>query len=147
MRFCKITVPNVVGYLNEGQVSHGTKEMSLGQVSGLSVPRLHRQHRETRSFHVTRHDSGRRRPVSSPSQEESILNVVADRPESSTRAIFHHVSVTQQAVCKVLNENPLHIFHFQRVLKPAEYLLRLPVGGTAVYATARHHSSCAEQLL
>ncbi|GFS88499.1 hypothetical protein TNCV_1461391 [Trichonephila clavipes] len=40
---------------------------------------LHRQFRETCSFHVTRHDPGRRRVVRSPSMEESLLNVVADR--------------------------------------------------------------------
>ncbi|GFX54799.1 hypothetical protein TNCV_2556851 [Trichonephila clavipes] len=44
--------------------------------------RLLRQLRETRLFHVTRHDAGRRRPVRSPSLEESILNVVANRSES-----------------------------------------------------------------
>ncbi|GFW76704.1 hypothetical protein TNCV_4944211 [Trichonephila clavipes] len=38
---------------------------------------LHRQLRETRSFHVTRHDAGRQRAVRSPLLEESILNVVA----------------------------------------------------------------------
>ncbi|GFV42051.1 uncharacterized protein TNCV_1569181 [Trichonephila clavipes] len=51
--------------------------------------RLHRQLRETSSFHVSRHHAGRRRAVRSPSLEESILNVVADRPESSTRAVAH----------------------------------------------------------
>ncbi|GFW29213.1 hypothetical protein TNCV_4132872 [Trichonephila clavipes] len=54
--------------------------------------RLHRQLRETCSFHVTRYDAGRRRAVPSPSLEEDILNVVADRPESSTRAVAHHLS-------------------------------------------------------
>ncbi|GFW39404.1 hypothetical protein TNCV_1833871 [Trichonephila clavipes] len=39
--------------------------------------------RDTRSFHATRHDAGRRRIVPIPSLEESILNVVAYRPESS----------------------------------------------------------------
>ncbi|GFU41989.1 hypothetical protein TNCV_4676871 [Trichonephila clavipes] len=54
--------------------------------------RLHRQLRETRSFHVPRHDAGRRRTVPSPSLEESILNAVADRPESSTRAVDYPAS-------------------------------------------------------
>ncbi|GFW39739.1 uncharacterized protein TNCV_4522291 [Trichonephila clavipes] len=72
--------------------------------------RLYRQHRETRSFYVTRHDAGRRRAVCIPSL--------------------------------VLNEkNRLHLFHFQRVqvLNPADYLLRLPVDGTAIYAAAGLH--------
>ncbi|GFX82241.1 hypothetical protein TNCV_33491 [Trichonephila clavipes] len=72
--------------------------------------------------------------VGSPSLEESILNVVADRPESSTRAIAHHVSMSHQTICRLLNENRLHLFHFQRVqaLNPAGYLLLLPIGGTAM---------------
>ncbi|GFY34997.1 hypothetical protein TNCV_5043731 [Trichonephila clavipes] len=37
--------------------------------------RLHRELREARSFHVTRHDVGRQRAVRSSSLEESILNV------------------------------------------------------------------------
>ncbi|GFX16754.1 DUF4817 domain-containing protein [Trichonephila clavipes] len=67
--------------------------------------RLHCQLRETRSFHITRHDPGQRRATRCPSVEESILNAVADRPESSTRAVAPHVSVSHQTVCKVLNEN------------------------------------------
>ncbi|GFU53323.1 hypothetical protein TNCV_2953581 [Trichonephila clavipes] len=52
-----------------------------------SFQQLHRQLRETRSFHVTRHDVVRRRAIRSPSLEESTLSVVGDRPESSTRSI------------------------------------------------------------
>ncbi|GFX36777.1 uncharacterized protein TNCV_5036131 [Trichonephila clavipes] len=66
--------------------------------------RLHRQLREIRSFHVTRHSAGLQRSVRSPSLEENILNVMAVKPASSTRAVAHHVSVSYQTVCKVLNE-------------------------------------------
>ncbi|GFS74300.1 integrase catalytic domain-containing protein [Trichonephila clavipes] len=59
--------------------------------------RLHRQLNETCSFHVTRHNARRRRSVRNPSQEESILNFVADRPESSTRAIAHPLSAAKLA--------------------------------------------------
>ncbi|GFT52905.1 hypothetical protein TNCV_1460131 [Trichonephila clavipes] len=59
---------------------------------------------ETRSFLVTRHDADHRRAVRNSSLEEIIFCVVADRPESSTRAIAHHVSVSHQTVYKVLNE-------------------------------------------
>ncbi|GFX01022.1 hypothetical protein TNCV_4579881 [Trichonephila clavipes] len=52
---------------------------------------LHHQFREALSLHVTRHDAGRRRAVPSSSLEESILNIVADIPESSTRAVAHHL--------------------------------------------------------
>ncbi|GFV50576.1 DUF4817 domain-containing protein [Trichonephila clavipes] len=108
--------------------------------------RLYRQFHETRSFHVTRHDAGRRRTVRIQSPKESILNVVAS--ESESRAVAHHVSVSHQTVCRVLNENHLHPFHFQRVqdLKLTEYLLRLVVDGTAMSAASGLHSSCAEQL-
>ncbi|GFW65607.1 hypothetical protein TNCV_3550301 [Trichonephila clavipes] len=79
--------------------------------------------------------------------EESILNIVADGPESRTRAIAPRVNMSHQTVYTVLNENRLHYFYFQRVqaLNPADYLLQLPVGGTKRYAGFR--SSCAEQLL
>ncbi|GFU97874.1 hypothetical protein TNCV_1103821 [Trichonephila clavipes] len=40
--------------------------------------RLHRQLREARMLHVTRHDAGRRKTVRSPSLEASALNVAAD---------------------------------------------------------------------
>ncbi|GFX10192.1 hypothetical protein TNCV_1865901 [Trichonephila clavipes] len=49
---------------------------------------LHHQLRETRSFRVTRYDEGRRRAIRSPSLEERILNVVADKTES-TRNVAH----------------------------------------------------------
>ncbi|GFW96638.1 hypothetical protein TNCV_2846951 [Trichonephila clavipes] len=32
------------------------------------------------------------------------LNTMFDRPESSTRAVAHHVNVSRQTVCRVLNE-------------------------------------------
>ncbi|GFU94840.1 hypothetical protein TNCV_4552921 [Trichonephila clavipes] len=51
-------------------------------------PRLHRQLRETHSFHVTKHDAGRLRAVLNSRLEENIVSIVAVSPESSTRA--HH---------------------------------------------------------
>ncbi|GFW39919.1 hypothetical protein TNCV_5116021 [Trichonephila clavipes] len=83
----------------------------------------------------------------SPIKEESTLNVVADRPESSTRAVVHHVNVSRQTVYRVLNENHLHLFHFKRVqaLNPADYL-RLPAGGITMRDVAGLYSSCAEQI-
>ncbi|GFW52222.1 hypothetical protein TNCV_2426691 [Trichonephila clavipes] len=82
------------------------------------------------------------------SLEESILNAVADRPESSTRTVAHQVSVSHQAVCRVLSENRLHLFHYQRVqyLNPENNLRQLPVDGTAMCATAELQKSYAELL-
>ncbi|GFV32506.1 hypothetical protein TNCV_1677921 [Trichonephila clavipes] len=51
---------------------------------------LHRRLCEARSFYVTRYDAGRQKAVLSPSLEESILNVVADRAELSTTAVAHY---------------------------------------------------------
>ncbi|GFT01368.1 uncharacterized protein TNCV_3214991 [Trichonephila clavipes] len=54
---------------------------------------LHRQLHETHLFYVTRHEACQLRAVveCSPSLEKSILSIVADRPESKTRAVVHHV--------------------------------------------------------
>ncbi|GFV68260.1 uncharacterized protein TNCV_1875421 [Trichonephila clavipes] len=70
---------------------------------------LHRQLHETRSFHVTKHDAGRQRAVRSPSLKESILNVVTHRPESSIRAVAHHVSVGPHTVCRALSTRSFHV--------------------------------------
>ncbi|GFW40822.1 uncharacterized protein TNCV_4368701 [Trichonephila clavipes] len=87
--------------------------------------KLHRKLREIHSFQVTRHDSSRLRDVSSSILEESNLNVVADRPESSSRAVAYHVVPD---------------------LNTADYLLRLPVGSTKICTAAALRSSSAEQL-
>ncbi|GFU21306.1 hypothetical protein TNCV_1475891 [Trichonephila clavipes] len=65
--------------------------------------RLHRHLRETRFFHVTRNDAGRQR------LEESMLNVVADRPESNARAVADHASVKHQTVCSVKRKSLTHL--------------------------------------
>ncbi|GFX36308.1 hypothetical protein TNCV_4932211 [Trichonephila clavipes] len=77
------------------------------------LQRLHRQLRETHSFHVTRYYADRRKSVRRPRLEECILNVVADRPESSTRVVVYYVSVSHQTICR--DEHRLHHFHFQRL--------------------------------
>ncbi|GFS57346.1 uncharacterized protein TNCV_492081 [Trichonephila clavipes] len=103
-------------------------------------------HQLVKQVRTTRYDAGQRKVVRSPSLEGSTLNVMADRPESNTSVVVHPLSVSHQTVCTVLKG---HRLHFRRVkaLNPDRYLLRLPVGGTAMYATAGLHSSCAEQLL
>ena len=47
-----------------------------------------------------------------PNLKESILNIMADRPESSTRTVAHQVGVNHQIVCEVVNEYCLYPFHF-----------------------------------
>ncbi|GFV96197.1 hypothetical protein TNCV_1871571 [Trichonephila clavipes] len=120
---------------------------------------LHGQLHETRSFHVTRHDDGRRRAIRNSTLEGSILKIAAYRPEhwriylgagpeSSSRAVAQYISMSHQTVCRVLNGNRLHLLYFQRIqaLTPADYLLRLTVGDIAMCAAAVLHSSCAEKL-
>ena len=46
-------------------------------------------------------------------QSGRILNIVAERSESSTIAVAYLVSVSHQTICSVLSENRLHLFHFQ----------------------------------
>lgn len=89
--------------------------------------RLHRQLCETGSFLSTRHTAGRPTYVRSPSLEETILNIVNERPSLSTRGISRLVGVSHQTVIRILHDNRLHPFHFQRVqaLNPADYQLRL----------------------
>ena len=58
---------------------------------------------ERGSFHLFRQEAGRR-AVCSLNLEEIILNFVADKLESSTKAVAYQVGVTHQIVCRVLNE-------------------------------------------
>ncbi|GFV78183.1 hypothetical protein TNCV_1036511 [Trichonephila clavipes] len=53
---------------------------------------------------VKRHGASRRRAVRNPSLEESILNVVADTPKSSTRAVAE-VLVSDLSCCSSLMWN------------------------------------------
>ncbi|GFW33248.1 hypothetical protein TNCV_2859261 [Trichonephila clavipes] len=100
-------------------ISKGSSGRTIGV---MGAQRLSRQLRETSSFHVTIDDVGRRRAVCSPSVEESIVNVVADRPKSSTRAVAPHVSMIHHTVGVP------------------------PVGVTAICTAAEFHSPCAEVL-
>ncbi|GFV12567.1 hypothetical protein TNCV_4425201 [Trichonephila clavipes] len=61
--------------------------------------RIHRQLRETPSFHIPRRDTGQRTAERRLSLKESIWNVVVDRPVSSTRAVADRESVSHQTVC------------------------------------------------
>ncbi|GFS76531.1 hypothetical protein TNCV_1621421 [Trichonephila clavipes] len=80
--------------------------------------------------------------MSNPSLEVSLLNVVVDKPELSTRAVSH------QTVCREIKENRLHLFHFQQVqaLNPTDDLLRLTVGGTEICAIDGLHSFVTQLL-
>ncbi|GFU30055.1 HTH_Tnp_Tc3_2 domain-containing protein [Trichonephila clavipes] len=75
-------VPNLVRYLNERKIQLQARSQNFPAVTSPNK----------RLFHVTRHDADRQITVRSPRLEDSILNAVADRPESSTRAVAHHES-------------------------------------------------------
>ena len=55
--------------------------------------RLHRQLSETVLFNLAIHEASRPRSVHNPSLKGRILNIMADRTESSTRAVVHLVGV------------------------------------------------------
>ena len=50
---------------------------------------LHRQLNETGSIHVAGYEDGRQIAVLSPSLVECILNIVIDKPKSSTKVVIH----------------------------------------------------------
>ncbi|GFS83334.1 hypothetical protein TNCV_600681 [Trichonephila clavipes] len=77
--------------------------------------RLHRQFRETPSFHFSRDDGGRLKAEHNPILEASISSVVADRPVSNTRDDAHYVRVSHETVCTVFNENRSNLSYFQRI--------------------------------
>ncbi|GFW75141.1 hypothetical protein TNCV_448461 [Trichonephila clavipes] len=87
-------------YVHANVSGRAALRMYYAQSSDCRMPnriifqRLHCKLRKTRSFHVTRHDAGRRRAVPSPSLEESILNVGAVKPEPSTRAVAYYISLS-----------------------------------------------------
>lgn len=86
--------------------------------------RIHRQLRETGSFHAHRADTGPQRAMD---HEEPILQHVANNPSTSVRAVAARCGVSRSTVQRVLSDDEQHPYHFQRVhsLKPADYLPRV----------------------
>jgi hypothetical protein len=84
---------------------------------------LHRRLRETGRFSANRVNAGRPRRIRLDVEEE-VLEHFHHNPRTSTRAAAVALGIRDHsAVWRVLNENHLHPFHFQRVqgLVPADY--------------------------
>lgn len=89
---------------------------------------IHRRLAETGSFsHQKTGNSGRQVSVRTPELEESILDVIADHPNKSTRELGLQFNVSCQTVWTILREQQLHPYHVQRVhsLLPRDYYPRI----------------------
>lgn len=84
---------------------------------------VHRRLSETGTFKPNMHDTGVRRTVRTIPFEEEVLQRVADEPSTSTRKIAQIMGVTQSSIFRVLHEQQLYPFHFQKVqgLTEADY--------------------------
>jgi hypothetical protein len=83
--------------------------------------RLHQRLRETGSLRP-RHVGGGRRNVRTPESEEEVLERIANKPSTCTRAVAHAMGTSQSSVCRVLREQNLHAYHLQNVqgLRPGD---------------------------
>ncbi|GFW80099.1 hypothetical protein TNCV_460081 [Trichonephila clavipes] len=79
--------------------------------------------------------------------KKAILNVLPDKPESSTRGVAQHASVSHQTIYRVLKKIAYTSSIFSDTIFESGRLSSLPellpVGGTAMCAVVRFHSSCA----
>lgn len=92
------------------------------------IERLDRRLRETgRMEPMQGVGGGRPRHVLQPEIEENILQIIEDEPRQSTRSVARRLNISHTAVHRVLRENLLHPFHFQRVhgLLPEDYPRRM----------------------
>lgn len=76
--------------------------------------RLHRRLCEAGSFRINPH-CGRDRTSRTPAVEEAVVEAIQSNPRASTRAIARDIGVRHSSVWRVLHEQSLHPFHFQRV--------------------------------
>lgn len=77
--------------------------------------RLHRQLCETGSFFGPRSNAGRAKSNRTVAVEEKILDMVADHPNTSTRAVASQIEVSPSTTWRVLKDESMHPFHVQRV--------------------------------
>ncbi|KFM62974.1 hypothetical protein X975_21073, partial [Stegodyphus mimosarum] len=88
--------------------------------------RLHRSLCENGSLEATS-DTRSGRTARQPRIKESILNIVHESPQTSTRATASRLQLNHSTVWRVLNENGLHPYRLQRVqaLQNTDYSLRV----------------------
>lgn len=97
----------------EAQRLYGERFPNRRLPNPKTFERLHRQLCETGSFLASRSDAGR--PKRDVMVEEAILDMVADEPSTSTRAVSRGLQISQSRTWRVLNDERLHPYHVQRV--------------------------------
>lgn len=78
-------------------------------------PFVDRRLRETGTFMRHLADTGRPRLVRTPQLEETILEAIAENPQSGTRTVASDVGVSTNTVWSVFHEQLLYPYHFQKV--------------------------------
>lgn len=76
---------------------------------------IHQRLREFGNFKKRSYDSGRTREVRTEALEEAVLNLIEESPETSTRKIADILHVSHSVVFRILKEQQLYPYHFQRV--------------------------------
>lgn len=89
--------------------------------------RLHNRLREGGSFKVNMRDTGRTRTVRSVEFEENVLEKFEDNPRLSVRTVAHEINVSKSTIWRVVHDDNLYPFHFQKVqsLIPGDYVQRV----------------------
>lgn len=96
----------------EAQRLYGERFPNRRLPNRKTFERLHRQLCETGSFLSSRLDAGCAR--TDGMVEEAILDMVADQPSTSTRAVARQLQISQ-STWRILNDQCLHPYHVQRV--------------------------------
>lgn len=88
---------------------------------------IHQRLRDSGTFQVDRHDTGRERTVRTPGFEEQVLEMVAQDPTTSTRAVGRAMGVAHSTVWEVWHEDLLYPFHLRKVqaMGAADFPLRV----------------------
>ena len=89
--------------------------------------RVHRQLRETGTFHAPMEDTGRPRTLRTPDHEADILRQVENHPSISVRTLAASSGCSRHTVHNILTDDGLYPYHLQRVqaLHQGDYIQRL----------------------
>ncbi|GBN39692.1 hypothetical protein AVEN_129169-1 [Araneus ventricosus] len=82
--------------------------------------RLHRQLCETGSILASRSDAGCPKTDGALVVEEAILDMGADHPSTSTRAVARQLHASHSTTWRVMKDESLHPYHVQRVQEPTQ---------------------------
>ena len=77
--------------------------------------RLHQKLCETGAFSGARSNTGRAKSNRTVAVEDKILDMVAEHPNTSTRAVASQIEVSPSTTWRVLKDESMHPFHVQRV--------------------------------